>query len=73
MFKTIGTLINVYPISSGLIFISIGLVLLFFQLKKKQSSKMSDNGIIEWKLLVQTWGTIIMFGLIGVIIILKSL
>ena len=73
MFKDIGNFIEQNPIISGLIFISIGLIILIFRLGKNNSFNMKNHGLISWRLLVQTWGVIIMFILMGIIIILKNI
>ena len=72
MIKEIGNYMEQNSIISGLIFIGIGLVALAFRLKGNNSFRMKDYGLISWRLLVQTWGLIVMFILAGIIIILKN-
>tara|TARA_R110002074_G_scaffold96401_9_gene209496 strand:- start:3881 stop:4111 length:231 start_codon:yes stop_codon:yes gene_type:complete len=62
-----------YPVESGLLIMGIGIILVIFRLEKKNTFKMKDYGLIEWKLLVQTWGIAIMFILIAIILILKNI
>lgn len=73
MIKEIGSFIEHNPIVSGLIFIAIGLIILLFRIDKNNSFKMKDYGLISWRLLVQTWGLIVMFILMGIIMILKNI
>jgi len=73
MIKEIGNFMEQNPIISGLIFIGIGLIALAFRLKRNNSFRMKDYGLISWRLLVQTWGLIVMFILMGIIIILKNI
>jgi len=73
MYKKIGRFIELNPFISGFIFIIIGIILLFFRLKKKNTFVMKDYSLISWRLLVQTWGLIIMLVLSGIIIILINI
>lgn len=73
MIKDIGKFMEEHPLMSGFIFIAIGLIFLAFRLKGNNSFKMKDYGLISWRLLVQTWGLIILFILTGIIIIFKNL
>ncbi len=72
MIKEIGNFIEQNPIVSGFIFIGIGLIALAFSLKGNNSFRMKEYGLISWRLLVQTWGLIVMFILMGIILILKN-
>ena len=73
MYKKIGEFIELNPFISGFILIIIGIILLFYRLKKKNTFVMKDYGLISWKLLIETWGLIIMLILIGTIIILNNI
>lgn len=73
MVKEIGNFIEQNPIISGLILIAIGFMVLLFRIDKNNSFKMKDYGLISWRLLVQTWGLIVMFILMGIIMIVKNI
>jgi len=73
MIKDIGNFMEHNPIISGLILIAIGLIILAFRIDKNNSFRMKDYGLISWRFLVQTWGLIIMFILMGIIMIFKNI
>jgi|TARA_B110000090_G_scaffold207762_1_gene259913 hypothetical protein len=73
MYERIGEFIELNPLISGLIFIIVGMILLFYRLEKKNTFVMKDYGLISWRLLVQTWGLIIMLILCGLIIIFTNI
>jgi len=64
--------INDYPLASGVGFLTIGGLSLVYQLKKNNSFKMSEYGIISWKALVSAWAVILMSIIYGLILILKD-
>lgn len=73
MFDEIGLFIETNPILSGVISILISVIFFIFRLGKNNSFKLRDHGVISWRLLVQTWGIVIMFFLMGIIIIIKNI
>ncbi len=73
MKERIGEFLQANPVMAGLIFIIIGLIFLLFRLGKNNSFKMKDHRYISWRLLVKTWGVIVMFILMGLIIIINNI
>ena len=66
-------IIKDYPIVAGLVIMLLGLLLLLYQLDKKNTFDMNDYNLFSWKILVNTWGLIIMFIFGGLIIVINNL
>lgn len=66
-------LIEDFPSISGLVLILLGLLLLLYQIGKKNTFNMDDYNEISWKFLVNVWAVIIIFIFGGLIILLNSL
>ena len=62
-----------YPIQSGLILIGLGVIALLFRLEKKNSFRMQDYSISEWRVLLSTWVLIFIMFMTGVVLILKNI
>ncbi len=68
----ISTIIDNYPVFSGAGFLLVAVILTAYQLKKNNSFKMSDYGVLSWRSLVITWGLIVMSLIYGIILIFRN-
>ena len=61
-----------FPFQSGIVSIIIGFIMLYYQLKKNNSFKMSEYGVNSWRVLVNIWALIIMSFIVGITLIFKN-